>query len=49
MGERSMWIERWQMSRLREYAVPGKVVVIFGPRRVGKTELLKHYLKSETN
>ena len=44
-----MWIERWQMSRLREYAVPGKVVVIFGPRRVGKTELLKHYLKSETN
>ncbi|MFZ4100231.1 MAG: ATP-binding protein [Chlamydiia bacterium] len=44
-----MWIERWQMSHLREYAVSGKVVVIFGPRRVGKTELLKHYLKSETN
>lgn len=31
---------------LDKYVKPGKVLVIFGPRRVGKTTLLKNYLKS---
>jgi hypothetical protein len=33
--------------RLREYLEPGRVLVLYGPRRVGKTTLLQRYL-SET-
>lgn len=31
---------------LNEYIKPNKVLIIYGPRRVGKTTLVKHYLKT---
>ena len=31
-------------DNLDKYLIPGKVLVIFGPRQVGKTTLLNHYL-----
>lgn len=33
-------------SELSEYCLPGKVLVIFGPRQAGKTTLLKTYLNT---
>lgn len=32
--------------KLEDYCQPGKVLVIFGARQVGKTTLIKHYLSS---
>ncbi len=40
-----MYIPQEQLEHLSEIIVPGKVIVIYGPRRCGKTTLLKHYLK----
>jgi predicted AAA+ superfamily ATPase len=37
------------MKRLKSLISKGKVIVIFGPRRVGKTTLLKKYLENEKN
>lgn len=44
-----MYIPQIQLSRLRSLCIPGKVVVVYGPRRVGKTTLLKHFLEEESD
>jgi predicted AAA+ superfamily ATPase len=44
-----MYIPQKQIENLRQLIIPGKVIVIHGPRRVGKTTLLKKYLESENN
>lgn len=31
--------------KISEYVQPGKVLVIYGPRRVGKTTLIQEYIK----
>jgi len=41
-----MYIPQRQLANLKEVVRPGKVVVIYGPRRVGKTTLLKKFLES---
>ncbi len=48
-GGSSMYIPQTELERLRKLAVPEKVVVVYGPRRVGKTTLLKKYLENEQN
>ena len=40
-----MDIQRACFDRLKMAVVPGKVVVIYGPRRVGKTTLMKKILE----
>lgn len=42
-----MIIKRFYQN-LDEYIAPGKVLVIYGPRRVGKTTLLKTFLEKTT-
>jgi predicted AAA+ superfamily ATPase len=44
-----MYIPQIALNLLEEKATPGKVVVIYGPRRVGKTTLLKKYLEGRKN
>jgi len=44
-----MYIPQKQIENLRQLIIPGKVIVIYGPRRVGKTTLLKRYLETENN
>lgn len=44
-----MYIPQIQLEHLKSLVIPGKVVVIHGPRRVGKTTLLKKYLEGEKN
>jgi predicted AAA+ superfamily ATPase len=44
-----MYIPQKQIENLRQLIIPGKVIVIYGPRRIGKTTLLKKYLESENN
>lgn len=41
-----MKIKRLLLSQLKEIVKPGHVVVVYGPRRVGKTTLVKEYLSS---
>ena len=41
-----MYIPQRQLANLKEAVSPGRVVVVYGPRRVGKTTLLKRYLES---
>jgi len=43
-----MYIPQSQLVNLKEAISPGKVVVIYGARRVGKTTLLKKFLESVT-
>ena len=43
------YIPQRQLDHLKEVITAGKVVIIFGPRRVGKTTLLKKYLYNEAN
>lgn len=43
-----MYIHQYQLANLKKLAVAGKVVLIYGPRRVGKTTLLEHFI-SELN
>jgi predicted AAA+ superfamily ATPase len=43
-----MYIKQQQLENLRILLKPGKVVVIYGARRTGKTTLIKEFLKSET-
>ena len=42
-----IYIPQKHIENLRELITPGKVVVIYGARRVGKTTLLKKYLEGE--
>lgn len=37
------YIPQSQLARLKQLAAPGKAVIIYGPRRVGKTTLVKQY------
>lgn len=41
-----MYIPQRQLANLKEAVRPGKVVIIYGPRRAGKTTLLKKYIES---
>jgi len=43
-----MYIVQKQLENLKKLAMPGKVIVIYGARRTGKTTLLKEFLKDET-
>lgn len=40
------YIHQAQLKQLEGLVQPGKVVVIYGPRRVGKTTLINHYAES---
>lgn len=42
-----VYVPQMQLDRLKEVVTPGKVVIIYGPRRVGKTTLLKKFLIKE--
>ncbi|MBM3197898.1 MAG: ATP-binding protein [Chlamydiae bacterium] len=44
-----MYIPQLPLERLRKAITPGKVMIIYGPRRVGKTTLLKKYMEQEQN
>lgn len=44
-----MYIPQAQAARLKNILKPGKVVIIYGPRRVGKTTLIKKFLENEKN
>ncbi len=44
-----MLVNRLYLSQLKKLVSPGKVVLIIGPRRAGKTTLLKQFLEEETN
>src|SRR5450631_1949444 len=43
-----MYIKQRQLNNLKTSLKPGKVVVIYGARRTGKTTLLKEFLTGET-
>ena len=40
-----MYIHQYQLPKLQKLAVPGKVVLVYGPRRTGKTTLLEHFIQ----
>lgn len=42
-----MYIPQWQLRSLHHLIQPGKVVVLYGPRRTGKTTLLRHFLEGK--
>lgn len=42
-----MYIPQIQLKNLKQSVIPGKVIVIYGARRTGKTTLLKEFLKNE--
>jgi hypothetical protein len=44
----NMYIPQIQLKNLKQSAIPGKVIVIYGARRTGKTTLLKEFLKNES-
>lgn len=44
-----MYIAQRQLTNLKTTLKPGKVVVIYGARRTGKTTLIKEFLKTETD
>ena len=39
------YIPQAQLIRLTRSVAPGKVVVVYGPRRVGKTTLIRRYVQ----
>lgn len=45
----NMYIPQYPLKLLKDLVVPGKVVVIHGPRRVGKTTLINKFLEHESN
>ncbi len=40
-----MYIPQHQLNNLRKVLTPQKAVIVYGPRRCGKTTLLKHFVK----
>ena len=42
------YIPQAQLSQLERSVAPGKVVVVYGPRRVGKTTLIQRYVRQHT-
>lgn len=47
MENRTKYIPQFQLNHLKSLVAEGKVVIIYGPRRVGKTTLIKKYLDGE--
>jgi uncharacterized protein len=45
-GDMLMYIPQRQLVNLKEAVKPGRVVVLYGARRVGKTTLVKKYMES---
>ena len=43
------YIPQIPLEQLRSLVKPGKVIVIYGPRRVGKTTMIKKFLENESN
>lgn len=41
-----MKIQRFLLAQLKEYLIPGKVLVLYGPRQVGKTTLVQELIHS---
>ena len=41
-----MWYKRFYQDVMESWLVPGKVFVLYGPRRVGKTSLIQRFLSS---
>ncbi len=39
-----MYIPQYQLANLQKLTVPGKVILVYGPRRTGKTTLLQHFI-----
>ena len=39
------YIPQAQLTQLKSVVAPGKVVIVYGPRRVGKTTLIQHYVQ----
>ena len=44
-----MHIPRTTMKQLKSFTKEGKATIVYGPRRVGKTTLLKKFLENEKN
>jgi predicted AAA+ superfamily ATPase len=44
-----MYIKQQQLENIRAALKPGKVVVIYGARRTGKTTLIKEFIKTESD
>ncbi|NOY22742.1 MAG: ATP-binding protein [Acidobacteria bacterium] len=42
-----MWIQRFYQNQFFNYLEPGKVTLLYGPRRTGKTSLVQHVLANE--
>jgi predicted AAA+ superfamily ATPase len=40
-----MYIPQRQLANLKKLVAPNKVVVVYGPRRTGKTTLLQHFIQ----
>ena len=40
-----MYIPQYQLSNLQGLVAPNKVVLVYGPRRTGKTTLLQHFIQ----
>ncbi len=40
-----MYIPQYQLDNLKKLVAPNKVVLVYGPRRTGKTTLLEHYIQ----
>ena len=43
--QKTSYIPQAQLTRLNSNVAPGKVIVVFGPRRVGKTTLIQRYVQ----
>ena len=43
-----MYIPQYQLSNLKQLLTPNKVVLVYGPRRTGKTTLLEHFIQGLT-
>jgi predicted AAA+ superfamily ATPase len=44
-----MYIHQYQLDNIEKITTPGKVTVVYGARRTGKTTLLKKYLENKQN
>jgi uncharacterized protein len=44
-----MYIPQFQLDHLKALVSPGKAIIVYGPRRVGKTTLIKKYLETESH
>ncbi len=42
-----MWFQRFHQDKFFNYMEPGKVTLLYGPRRTGKTSLIQHILARE--